>query len=47
MGLELTLFNIWSFIGPINLAFSFLSYIPAKGKESEFVDIIAKIVGAA
>ncbi|PNP60720.1 hypothetical protein FNYG_14546 [Fusarium nygamai] len=35
------------FIGPNDLAFSLLGYVPAKGDEPEFIDAIAKIVAAA
>lgn len=35
------------FIGPNDLAFSLLGYVPAKGDEPEFLDAIDKIVEAA
>lgn len=35
------------FIGPNDLAFSLLGYVPAKGDEPEFLDAIDKIVAAA
>ncbi|KAJ4011054.1 hypothetical protein NW752_007408 [Fusarium irregulare] len=35
------------FIGPNDLAFSVLGYVPAKGDDPDFVDAIAKIVAAA
>lgn len=35
------------FIGPNDLALSVLSYLPAKGDESEFANAIEKIVTAA
>lgn len=35
------------FIGPNDLAFSVLGFVPAKGDEPDFVDAIAKIVAAA
>lgn len=35
------------FIGPNDLAFSLLGYVPARGDEPEFVSAIDKIVAAA
>jgi len=35
------------FIGPNDLAFSLLGYVPAKGDEPEFLDAIDRIVEAA
>ena len=35
------------FIGPNDLALSFLGYVPARGDEPEFVGAIEKIVAAA
>lgn len=34
-------------IGPNDLAFSLLGYVPAKGNEPQFVDAIERIVAAA
>ena len=35
------------FIGPNDLAFSVLGYVPAKGTEPEFIEALEKIVAAA
>ena len=35
------------FIGPNDLAFSVLGYVPARGDEPEFIEAIDKIVAAA
>lgn len=35
------------FIGPNDLALSLLGYVPARGDEPEFVNVIEKIVAAA